>query len=112
MTAQKWKNSLIADQVFGVELYTVIGLQKSLFALGHNIPIDDLYSALKGNGWIKLRLIRDRLLETKRQMPKHTPFDGVRHLIKYPLLVDRDADLPEWKKYNGSSCIEKEGHHV
>lgn len=92
-----WKNKLIADQVFGNELYTLVGLQKALYSLGHNVPLDDLYSALKGTGWIKLRLIRDRLLETKRSMPKRTPFDGIRHLIKYPLLVDRDADLPEWR---------------
>jgi hypothetical protein len=105
VAAEKWKNDFISEQVFGAELYTVIGLQKALFALGHDVPLDNLYAALKGTGWIKLRLIRDRLLETKRAMPKHTPFDGVRHLIKYPLLVDREADLPEWKKYSGSSCI-------
>jgi hypothetical protein len=108
MAAQKWKNDFISEQVNGAELYTLVGLQKALYALGHDIPMDDLYSALKGNGWIKLRLIRDRLLETKRAMPKHTPFDGVRHLIKYPLLVDRCEDLPEWKKRSGSSAQEVE----
>ena len=54
MSAQKWKNDFIAEQVNGAELYTLVGLQKALYALGHDIPMDDLYSALKGNGWIKL----------------------------------------------------------
>jgi hypothetical protein len=97
-----WKTELVAKQVNGAELYTIIGLQKALYALGHSVTLCDLYAALKGSGWIKLRLIRDRLLDTKREIPKHTPFDGVRHLIKWPLLVDRNADLPEWKRYSGT----------
>ena len=100
----EWKNDFIEGRVNGGELYTVIGLQKSLYSLGYSIPIGDLYSALKGNGWIKLRLIRDRLLDTKRAMPKRTPFDGVRNLVKWPLLVGRNEDLPEWKKYSGSNA--------
>lgn len=98
-----WKLDYIAGQVNGAELYTVIGLQKALFSLGHAVPVEDLYAALKGSGWIKLRLIRDRLLDAKRDMPKHTPFDGIRQIIKWPLLVDRNEDLPEWKKFNGSN---------
>lgn len=82
------------DLIDHQKLYTVVELQKVLFGMGHAIKIDDLYLALKATGWIKLRLIRDRLLEMKRSMPKHTPFDGVRHMIKYPLLVDRNDDLP------------------
>lgn len=100
-----WKLDYISKQVNAMELYTVIGLQKALFSLGHPIPVDDLYAALKGSGWIKLRLIRDRLLDSKREIPKHTPFDGIRQIIKWPLLVDRNEDLPEWKKLNGSNQI-------
>jgi len=100
---QDWKRDYVASKVYKDELYTLIGLQKSLYALGHSVALDDLYCALKGSGWVKLRLIRDRLLETKRMLPKHSPFDGIRHLIKWPLLVDREEDLPEWKKFSGSS---------
>lgn len=87
-------NEQIKDFVDHKKLYTVVELQKVLFGMGHAISIDDLYAALKATGWIKLRLIRDRLLDMKRELPKHTPFDGVRHMIKFPLLVDRNADLP------------------
>lgn len=79
------------------ELYSLCSLQKALFSLGYAIPKDDLYFALKATGWIKLRLIRDRLLEAKKKMPKQYPFDGVRNLIKWPLQVDRNEDLPEMK---------------
>ncbi len=84
----------IRDMVNHQKLYTVVELQKVLFGMGHSIQAQDLYDALKATGWIKLRLIRDRLIEMKRTMPKHTPFDGIRHMIKFPLLVDRDEDLP------------------
>lgn len=97
------KNKYLESQVISTELYTIIGLQKMLFSLGHPVPLDDLYSALKGTGWIKLRLIRDRLLDLKRDMPKRCPYDGVRNMIKWPLLVDRKEDLPEWKKYSASN---------
>jgi hypothetical protein len=78
------------------ELYTVEGLQRCLFELGYSVPMDDLYTALKAAGWIKLRLIRDRLLETKRGIPKRDPYAGLRHLVKWPLGVSRHADLPGW----------------
>jgi hypothetical protein len=97
------KQKFVHDQVYGGELYTVIGLQKALFILGHPVSMEDLYIALKGTGWIKLRLIRDKLLDMKRDMPKKTPFDAIRHMIKFPLLVERNEDLPEWKKYSGSN---------
>jgi hypothetical protein len=80
------------------ELYTVSILHKALISFGYEIKKDDLYQALKITGWVKLRLIRDRLLSIKRQFPKHYPFDGLRHLIRYPLLVKRNEDLPEYKE--------------
>jgi hypothetical protein len=91
------RGMVVSDGLFGRELYTVEGLQRTLHSFGADVSIDDLYAALKATGWIKLRLIRDRLLETKRAMPKRTPFDGVRHLVKYPLLVNRNDDLPEFE---------------
>jgi hypothetical protein len=78
-------------------LYTVEGLARTLYEMGYGIDLDDLYTALKAAGWIKLRLIRDRLLEVKRDIPKRDPYSGLRQLVKSPLLVSRDDDLPEWK---------------
>jgi hypothetical protein len=96
MTNSEHREMVIAAGLYGRELYTVEGLQRALYSFGVEVTLDDLYAALKSTGWIKLRLIRDRLLETKRAMPKRTPFDGVRHLVKYPLLVNRNDDLPEF----------------
>jgi hypothetical protein len=99
MTAQEMKSlryRTIEKRVVQVNLYTLEELQKALFALGHPVPKDDLYIALKATGWIKLRLIRDRLLETKRDFPKREPFSAMRHIIKWPLLVKRHEDLPEY----------------
>jgi hypothetical protein len=98
MTGPERREAVIEDGLFGRELYTVEGLQRALYSFGAEVSIDDLYAALKATGWIKLRLIRDRLIETKRAMPKRTPFDGVRHLVKYPLLVNRNDDLPEFER--------------
>lgn len=87
------KHAYFEKCVDTTKLYTVVELQKVLFSLGHSIQIEDLYIALKATGWIKLRIIRDRLLDLKRDMPKKYPFDGVRRLIKAPLLVDRHEDI-------------------
>ncbi|MCK5020709.1 MAG: hypothetical protein KAS32_27055 [Candidatus Peribacteraceae bacterium] len=97
MTPAERRDAVIDDGLFGRELYTVGGLQRALYSFGVGVSTDDLYAALKATGWIKLRLIRDRLIETKRAMPKRTPFDGVRHLVKWPLLVNRNDDLPGWE---------------
>lgn len=81
-----------SDHLNNGKLYSVVELQKALFSKGHSISLDDLYSVLKETGWIKLFLIRERLLQLKKELPKHTPFDGIRNLIKYPLQVPRDQD--------------------
>ena len=92
------KYKILCERVRTHKLYTVEGLQRALFALGCSISYDDLYIALKSSGWIKLRLIRDRLLETKRKLPKtNPPFGAMRQLVKWPLQVDRNEDLPEWE---------------
>ncbi len=98
MTDSERRGAVVADGLFGRELYTVEGLQRALYSFGAEVLLDDLYAALKASGWIKLRLIRDRLLETKRKMPKQSPYDGLRHVVKWPLLVKRDADLPEFEQ--------------
>lgn len=82
--------------LFGDKLYTVSGLQKLLYSMGHSVPLDDLYWSLKYSGWIKLRLIRDRILDAKRKIPKCEPYSATRQLVKWPLLVGRDEDLPGW----------------
>lgn len=81
-----------------VPLYDFYELHKALFSLGYSIDKDDLYAAMKGTGWIKLRLIRDRLLEVKRSIPKSSPkpIRDMRDKIKWPLLVPRNQDLPGW----------------
>lgn len=83
---------MLKDHLDNGKLYSIVELQKYLYAKGYSIPLDDLYESLKATGWIKLFLIRERLLELKKQLPKHTPFDGIRHLIRWPLLVDRFED--------------------
>lgn len=82
-----------------VILYDFNELHKALYSLGYSIDRDDLYAAMKGTGWIKLRLIRDRLLELKRSIPKSSPKDvkSMRDRIRWTLLVPRNEDLPEWK---------------
>ena len=95
------KYDILMDRLHGSRLYRVDELQKALFILGCCVSYDDLYVALKATGWIKLRLIRDRLLEEKRNIPKREPYSGVRHLVKWPLQVDRNADLPEWEPAPG-----------
>ena len=75
------------------ELYSVEELQKVLFSLGYEVPRNTLYLAMKWTGWLKLRLVRERLLEVKREIPKRYPFDGLRQLVKWPLLADREEDL-------------------
>ena len=92
MTPQE-KYTYYESRIDNTKLYTVGELQKVLFEMGYSIPIDDLYLALKTTGWVKLRLIRDKLLDLKKDMPKKWPFDSVRHIIKSPLLVDRHGDL-------------------
>jgi hypothetical protein len=74
------------------KLYSVIELQKFLYSKGYSIPLDDLYEAMKETGWIKLFLIRERLLDLKKKIPKGEPFDSLRHIVKWPLLVDRFDD--------------------
>jgi hypothetical protein len=74
------------------KLYSVIELQKLLFSRGYSVPLEDLYDAMKETGWIKLFLIRERLLDLKKQIPKGEAFDSLRHIIKWPLLVDRNKD--------------------
>lgn len=78
-------------------LYSVYELSRALYALGHDVPVNDLYLALKATGWVKLRLIRDRLVLAKRKIPKAEPFGAIRQIIKWPLLVKRNEDLPEWR---------------
>ena len=94
---QAEKYQILSNMVMSHELYSVSGLQRALYSLGHEISLDDLYVALKSSGWVKLRLIRDRLLQTKREIPKGNPFGALRQIAKWPLLVDRRADLPEWR---------------
>jgi len=91
------KRQYIEKGVDNGELYTLDGLQKALFSLGYSVNKEDLYLALKATGWIKLRLIRDRLLQLKRKFPKNDPYAPMRHMIKWPLLVHRHEDLPEFK---------------
>ena len=85
-----------------VPLYDFVELHKALYSLGYSINKEDLYAAMKGTGWIKLRLIRDRLLELKRSIPKSSPREikAIRDIIKWPLLVPRNADLPNFEKGN------------
>ena len=92
------RRSIVVEIGLARELYSVEGLQRALYELGHAVPAEDLYAALKAAGWIKLRLIRDRLLESKRTIPKREPYSGLRHLLKWPLQVHRNEDLPGWKE--------------
>ena len=96
MTPAEHRSILIEEGLLTRRLYTMEELQRALYALGHSVPKEDLYAALKATGWIKLRLIRDRLLETKRLLPKHNAFGGLRQIVKWPLLVKRQEDLPGW----------------
>ena len=89
---------IILEHVRGQPLYEVVSLQKALFQLGYSIPRNILYDAMKTTGWIKLFLIRERLLMLKKSIPKEFPFTGIRQLVKWPLLVDRAEDLPIWKE--------------
>jgi len=100
------KYEILSNMVMSKELYSIAGLQRVLYSLGHEISCDDLYVALKSSGWIKLRLIRDRLLETKRNIPKGNPFGGLRQIAKWPLLVDRNADLPEYTNEDLGCCVD------
>lgn len=91
----KWKQKVLhKEALYNSSLYTVESLYRVLHALGHTVPKDVLYLALKVTGFIKLILIRNRLIETKKSLPKQPPFDRLRQLVKWPLLVSREENLP------------------